>query len=152
MKSTTGVKVNVNIIIIRQRRKLTLSLFYIKRAGVGKSYLINIIFQALTRTFNLYSGTSEKAKVLKMVPIGVSVVKINRTTINTALSTPKTRGNDIPRLSDKMRCKLRIVYFELEAMVIDEIFVVSIIRLYQINCSHCEIFSVSLDIFVYRAD
>ena len=83
-----------------------LNVFLLRRAGVGKSYLINAIFQTLTRTFSLCSGTPEKVKVLKMVPTGVAAVNINGTSISTALDIPTTRGNDIPKLNDKMRCIL----------------------------------------------
>lgn len=77
---------------------------------MDKSYLINTIFQMLTKTFNLYSGAPEKVKVLKMAPAAVVAVSINGTTINTALGIPTTRGNNIPSLSDKIRCKLRLMY------------------------------------------
>ena len=69
---------------------------------MGKPYLVSTISQTLTKTFNLYSGTPEKVKVLKMVPPPVAAVNVNGTTINTALVIPITRGNDIPTLSDKM--------------------------------------------------
>ena len=94
-----------------------LNVFISGGAGVAKSYLINTIFQTLTRTFSLYSDTPEKVKILKMAPTGVTAVNINGTTINTALGIPATRGNDIPNLSDKMRCKLRLMYSELEAVI-----------------------------------
>ena len=110
------------------------------------SYLINTNFQTLIRTFNLYSGTPEKVKVLKKAPTGATAVNINRTTINAAFGIPVTRDNDVPKHSDKMRCKLRLMYSELEAVIIDEISMVYHNRLYQIHCRLCEIFSVSLDI------
>ena len=81
-----------------------------------------------------------------MALTGFTAFSINGATINTVLGIPTTRGNDIPKLSDKMRCKLRLMYSELEAMIIDQISMVSNIRLYQIRCKLCEIFSVSLDI------
>ena len=36
-----------------------------------------------------------------MTPRGMVTVNINETTINTVLGIPITRGNDIPKLSDK---------------------------------------------------
>ena len=69
------------------------------------------------------------------------------TTINSALGTSTTtRGKDISKLSDNMRCKLRLMYSEQEAVIIYEISIISIIRLHQIHCRIYEIFSVSLDI------
>ena len=67
---------------------------------MGKSYLINTIYQTLTRTFNLYSDTQQKVRALKMAPTGVAAVNINGATINTALSIPTTKGNDITKLGD----------------------------------------------------
>ena len=131
---------------LTKKKVNSVNVFISGGAGVGKSYLINIIFQALTETFNPYSCTPEKVKVLKMAPTGVAVVNINGTTINTALGIPTTRGNNIPKLSNKMRCKLRLMYSELEAVTIDEISMISHIRQYQIHCRLCEIFNFSLDI------
>ena len=124
----------------------TLSVFISRGAGAGKLYLVNTIFQTLTRTFNLYSATSKKVKVLKIARTSVAAVNIYGTTINTAFGTPTTRGNDILKVSDKMRCKVRLMYSEQEAVIIYEISKISNIRLYQIHCRLCEIFSVSLDI------
>ena len=115
-------------------------------AGVFKSYLINTIFQTLKRIFNLYSGTPENLKVLKMTPTCAAAANINGTTINSALGIPTTKRNDIPKLSDKMRCKLHVMHSELEAVIINEISMVSNISIYQTHCTLCEKFNVSLDI------
>ena len=131
---------------LKKKKFNHLNVFISGESGVGKLYLINTLFHTLTRTFNLYSGTPEKVTVLKMASTGVVVVNINGTTISTALGTPATEGNDIPKLSDKMRCKLRLMYSELEAVIIDETSMVSNIRLYRIHYRLCEIFNVSLDI------
>ena len=48
----------------------------------------------------------------------MAAVNINGTTINTAMGLPTTRDNDIPKVSHKMRCKLRLMYSELEAVII----------------------------------
>ena len=81
-----------------------------------------------------------------MAPKGVAAVNINGATINTALGIPATKDNDIPKLSNTLRNKLHLMYSELEAVIIDEISMVSNIRLYQIHCRLCEIFKISLDI------
>ena len=54
-----------------------------------------------------------------MAPMGAATVNKNGTTINSALGIPTTRGNNNSRLSDKMWCKLRLIYSELEAVTID---------------------------------
>ena len=82
-------------------------------AAVGKSYLISTIFQTPTRTFNFYSVSPDKVEVLKMAPTGVVVVSINGKIINTVLGIPTTRANDIPKLSHKMRYKLRLIYLSI---------------------------------------
>ena len=81
-----------------------------------------------------------------MAPTFVAAVNTNGTTINIVLGISTTRDNDIPKLSELMRCKLRLIYSEPEAVIIDEIYMVSNIRLYQIHCRLCEIFNVSQDI------
>ena len=91
-------------------------------------------------------GTPEKVKVLKMAPTDVAAANINGTTINAALCIPITKGNGILKLSGTLQYKLRLMYSELEAVIIDELSMVPNIRLYQIHCRLCEIFKVSLDI------
>ena len=70
---------------LAKKKIYIIHLFISEGAGVGKSYLLNTVFQTLTRTWNLYFGTPENVKVLKMTPAGVAAVNINGTTINTAL-------------------------------------------------------------------
>ena len=60
----------------------------------------------------------------------MAAVNINGTTINTAMGLPTTRDNDIPKVSHKMRRKLRLMYSELEAVIIDDMSILSNIRLY----------------------
>ena len=46
---------------LAKKKKINrLNVFISGRAGVGKSYLTNTIFQIMARTFNLYSGKPEK--------------------------------------------------------------------------------------------
>lgn len=115
---------------------------------MDKSYLINTIFQTLRGAFNLYSGTQEKVKILKMAPTGMAAFNKNGTTINITLGIPKTRGKDIRNLSYKMQCKLSLVYSERNAVITEKISMVSNIWLYQIHCRLSGIFNVSLDIHI----
>ena len=82
-------------------------MFLYQEEQVWAIRILSILFFRQTRTFNFYSGRPEKVKVLK--------------TKNTALGIQTTRGNDIPKLSDKIRCTLRLMYCELEVVIIDEI-------------------------------
>ena len=76
-----------------------------------------------------------------MTLAGVVVATINGPSTNTVLGIPTTMGNDNLKLSDKMRCKLRLVYSELDAVIIDEVSKISNINLYKTYCELCEIFS-----------
>ena len=87
---------------LTKKKVKSLNVFISGEAGVGDLYLVNTIFQTLTRTFNLYSGTQENVLKLKIASTGVAAININGTIINTTLSIPTTKGNDIPKLGHKM--------------------------------------------------
>ena len=118
-------------------------LFISGGAGVGKSYLVNTIFEAVSKVFNFHAGTPDKLKVLKVAPTGVN---IDGTTINTALNIPLTNCLTLSNLNDTNRCKLRQQYSELEAVIVDEISMVSNVKLYHIHKRLSEIFNVSLEV------
>lgn len=121
-------------------------LFVSGGAGVGKSYLMKTIYEALTKLFNFHSGTPEKLKVLKMALTGVATINIDGTTINTALGIPLIQSVNINKLSDNLKSTPRNNYSELCAVIIDAISMVSNARLYHIHFRLCEIFNVPLDI------
>ena len=102
--------------------------------------------EAVTKILNFHSGSLEKQKVLKIAPTGVAAINIDGTTINTALVIPISRSVNLNKLSDSLRCTLRNDYSEVAAVIIDEISMVSNVRLYQIYVRLCEIFNASLDI------
>ena len=78
-----------------------LKLFITGRAGLGKSHLMKTICMFLTKTFNLYSGSPDKPKVLILAPTGVAAININGTTINSGLNIPPyVNRYTLPRLSD----------------------------------------------------
>ena len=83
---------------------------------------------------------------MKLAPTGVAAININWTTINTGLGIPKSNSISISKLSDKLRCSLRQKYSEVSLVIIDEISMVSNVRLYHIHFRLCEIFNVSLDV------
>ena len=62
---------------LTKKKVKSLNVFLSGEAGVGKLYLVNNIFQTLTRTFNLYSGTQENVLKLKIGSIGVAAININ---------------------------------------------------------------------------
>ena len=76
----------------------------------------------LNKTFNLYSGSPDKPKVLLFAPTGVAAININETAINSGLSIPPyVNGYTLPRLSDSERGRLRNLYSEVLVVLIDEI-------------------------------
>ena len=123
-----------------------LRLFVTGGAGVGKSYLMKTIFEALTKILNFHAGSPDKIKVLKIAPTGVAAINIDGTAINTALGIPLHQSLNINKLSDNLRSTLRNNYSNLAAIIVDEISMVSNARLYQIHCRLCEIFNVPLDV------
>ena len=121
-----------------------LKLFITGRAGLGKSHLMKTICMFLTKTFNLYSGSPDKPKVLILAPTGVAAINIDGTTINSGLSIPPyVNGYTLPRLSDSERGRLRNLYSDVLVVLIDEISMVSDIRLLHICKRLCEIFGCS---------
>ena len=118
-----------------------LRLFITEGAGVGKSFLMKTICIFLNKTFNLYSGSPDKPKVLLFAPTGVAAININETAINSGLSIPPyVNGYTLPRLSDSERGRLRNLYSEVLVVLIDEISMVSNIRLLHIHKRLCELF------------
>ena len=98
----------------------------------------------LTKTFSLYSGSPDKPKVLVLLPTGVAAININGTTINSGISIlPYVNGYTLRRLSDSEQGRLRNLYSEVLVLLIDEILMVSNIRLLHIHKRLCQIFGFS---------
>jgi len=111
-----------------------LRLFISGDAGVSKSFIINAIYQSLTKTLSMNTSNFEKPRVLKLAPTGVASVNINGTTINTGLAIPIISKPDrVSRLSDQNREILRNKYSELKVIIIDEISMVANSRLLHIH-------------------
>ena len=121
-----------------------LHIFLTGGAGTGKSHLIKTIYHALTKVFSYRAMTLDKPKVLLVAPTGVAAVNINGTTIHTSLRIPVGRyGKNLPRLNDKKRPALRNNLCELQALIIDEISMVSNLQLLCIHLRLVEIFGCS---------
>ena len=85
-----------------------LRLFITGGEGVGKSHLMKTISMFPLKTINLYSGSSDKPKVLIVDLIGVAVMNINGATFNSGISIPSyVNKYTLPRLSYSERARLR---------------------------------------------
>ena len=110
-----------------------LYIFLTGDAGCGKSFLMKVMYQSLTKFFSYGNVSLDKPKVLFMVPIGVFAINIDGTTIHTALNIPVDHfGKNLPSLSDKMST-LRNRLSDLKVIIIDEISMVSNNLLYYIH-------------------
>lgn len=90
---------------------------------------------------NFHSGSPYKPKILILTPTGVTAINIDGTTINSGLIIlPNLTGYTLARLSDLERTRLRSLYLEVSIFIIDQILIVSIIRLPHIHKRLCEIF------------
>ena len=116
-----------------------LSFFITGGAGVGKSRC----YAFLTKTFNSYTGSPEKVKVLLLAQTGVSAINISGTTINSGLAIPVSNRGPLTRMSDQIKSKLRNIYSELEVIIIDEISMESNKILLNEHKRLCEIFGCS---------
>ena len=93
------------------------------------------------KTMNLYSGLPDKSKILIPAPTGVAANNINGTTIISGFSIPPyVNGYTLSRISVSERPRLRNLYSEVAVVLIDEISMVSNIRLLHIHKRLCEIF------------
>ena len=121
-----------------------LQLFITSGTGVGKSNLVKIVTSFSTKTFNSYSGTPEKKKILLLAKTGVAALNIDGTTIHSGFGrNPNCNTYSMGKLSEALKAKLRCDYSEIAAVVIHEISMVSNIGLLQIHKLVCEIHGCS---------
>ena len=65
-----------------------LHIFLTGNAGYGKSFLMKVIYQSLTKILSYGNVSLDKRKVLLMAPTGVATINIDGTTMHTALNIP----------------------------------------------------------------
>jgi len=107
--------------------------------GVGKSHLINCIYNCLAKVLIYKKEDLEKPRVIKLAPTGIASINIQGTTIHSGLCIPI---NSYQGLSDKQRTLLRNKLQHVKLIIIDEISMVSSKLLLNIHKRLCEIFSV----------
>ena len=121
-----------------------LYIFLTDDAGCGKSFLMKVIYQFLTKIFSYGNVSLDKPKFLLMAPTGVAAIDIDGATIHTALNIPVGYfGKNLPSLSDKMRSTLRNRLADLKVIIIDEISILSNNFLYYIHLRLNEIFGTT---------
>ena len=97
---------------------------------IGKSHLIKTIYQMATQTFKQVSENPEKPSVFLLTQTGISAVSISGTTINTGLSILVDNFScTVSLLPDIERSRLRNQLSELKMIIIDEISMVSNMKL-----------------------
>ena len=65
-----------------------LHIFLTGNAGCGKSFLMNMLYQSLTKILSYGNVSLDKPKVLLMASTGAAAVNIDGTIIHTALNRP----------------------------------------------------------------
>ena len=103
-----------------------LYIFLTGNAGCGKSSLMKVFYQSLTKTLSYGNVSVDKPKVLLMAPTGVAAVNNDGTTIHTALNIPMgSFGKNVPPMGDKMKSSLRNKLSDLKVIIVDEMSMVS---------------------------
>ena len=73
--------------------------------GTGKSHLVKVIYNAISKTLLYHSKDPEKPRVLMLGPTGISAVNIGGTTIHSGLGIKP--GAKLLGLNDKSKAALR---------------------------------------------
>ena len=85
-----------------------LHMFLTGHAVCGKSLLMRLIYQSLTKILSYRSILVDKPKALFMAPTGVAAIKIDGTTTHTTFNIPVEHfASNLPRLSDKIKSKFK---------------------------------------------
>lgn len=124
-----------------QQNRSPLQLFITGGAGAGKSHLITTLYHTVVKTFRQISQNPEKPSVLLLAPTGIAAINISGTTVNSGLSIPIDNfGYSVTPLSDMQKSALRNHFSELKMIIIDEISMVSNMKLLFIHQRLKEIF------------
>ncbi|XP_077265248.1 uncharacterized protein LOC143899122 [Temnothorax americanus] len=116
-------EITMHVLYCFKTGKLPIRLFISGSAGVGKSTVINTIYQVLLNYFDDMPGkNNNKVKVLLCAPSGKAAFLIGGVTLHTAFALPVTQyGGQMPELSEDVANTIRENLFELKLLIIDEI-------------------------------
>ena len=99
-----------------------LKLFLSGGARVGKSWVLNILFEAITRHFNHLPGEDpDELKVMKVVPTGKAAFNIGGNTLHSAFQIPANQGFQYTVLDSDRLYTMRNTYRKLKVLFIDDI-------------------------------
>lgn len=107
--------------------KVPFKIFLSGSAGVGKSKVINTLYQVITNYYdNLPGGDLDKIIVLLCAPSGKAAFLINGATLHSAFALPINQfGVNLPQLSCDLANNIREKLSKMQMLVIDEISMVS---------------------------
>ena len=91
--------------------------------GTGKSHLVKVIYNAISKTLLYHCKHPEKPRVLLLGPTGISAVNIGGATIHTGLAIKP--GTKLLGLNDKSKVALRNRLSEMKSLIIDKLSMVS---------------------------
>ena len=91
--------------------------------GTGKSHLVRVIYNAISKTLLYHCKDAEKPRVLLRGPTGISAVNIGGTTIRSDCGIKP--GTKLLGLNDKSKVGLRNRLSEVKLLTIDELSMVS---------------------------
>ena len=111
--------------------------------GTGKSLLVKVICNAISKTLLYHCKDPEKPRVLLLGPAGISAVNIGGTTIHSGLGIKP--GTNLLGLNDKSKAVLRNRLSVVKLLIIDEFSMVSSDLWTDIDSRLEEIFMMILD-------
>ena len=128
-------------VIFEPHKKIRL--FITGGAGVGKSLVINALYQTLYRILCTDSGQNpEDVRILLCAYTGLAAYNIKGTTLHSAFSIEPNKKLKYKKLSDEKRNTLQTKYMHLSFLIIDEVSMVGNemlnflhMRLQEIKCS-----------------
>ena len=98
-------------------------IFLLGSGGTGKSNLVKVIYNAISKTLLYHCKDTEKPKVLLLGPTGISAVNIGGTTIHSGLAIKP--GTKLLGLNDKSKVDLRNRLSDVKLLIIDKLSMVS---------------------------
>ena len=108
--------------------------------GAGKSHLVKVIYNAISKTWLYHCKDPEKPRVLLLGPTAISAVNMGGTTIHSGIGIKP--GINLLDLNEKSKAALRNSLSEVKLLIIDELSMVSSDLWTDIDSRLGEIFAV----------